>query len=181
MSAGAHKQEDRLNNVTIIVVGICGAVLVYVSIVALQAYYAYDTAATDAQATYGGQRAFYETVRASEELAISGTGDPGTFKMPIGQAMKLVAVEAKGDAANLVPTIGRSDVPTSLPVFGRPQDIPPPAAPAAVVAPPAAASPGPSPGPGMIPAKPIGKLPPKAPPAKTVPTAPAAGGNAPIR
>jgi len=174
MSAGAHKQEDKLNNVTIIAVGICGAVLVYVAIVALQAYHAYDTAATDAKATYGEQRAFYATVRAKEELVIAGTGDAETFKMPIEAAMKLVVSDAKVDPANLVPSVGRSDVPTILPEFGRPQDLPPLAASAVAPA-------GSAPGQGIIPAKPMGKLPPKAPPAKVAPVAPAAGGNAPTR
>ena len=36
MSGGPHRNPDKLNTIGIVVVGICGAVLVYVTIVALQ-------------------------------------------------------------------------------------------------------------------------------------------------
>ena len=42
--SGPKRNPDRLNTIGVVVVGICGAVLVYVSIVALQAFYLNDTA-----------------------------------------------------------------------------------------------------------------------------------------
>lgn len=36
--SGPHRNPDKINTIGIVVVGICGAVLVYVSIVALQAF-----------------------------------------------------------------------------------------------------------------------------------------------
>lgn len=184
MSAGAHKQEDKLNNVTIIAVGICGAVLVYVSIVALQAFHAHDTAADDLKATYGGQRAFYDTVRAQQEAPLASfgrkpgaAGAPDVFQIPVTEAMKLIATEAAVDASNLVPSVGRSDVATVQTVYGRPQPLSaatPVTATAATTTPtaPAAATPLSAP---PAPAKPAA-----AKPAATKPApVPAPGGNAP--
>jgi hypothetical protein len=41
--SGPHRNPDKINTIGIVVVGICGAVLVYVSIVALQAFYMDDS------------------------------------------------------------------------------------------------------------------------------------------
>ena len=41
--SGPKRNADKLNTIGVVVVGICGAVLVYVSIVALQAFYMNDT------------------------------------------------------------------------------------------------------------------------------------------
>ena len=41
--SGPKRNPDKLNTIGIVVVGICGAVLVYVTIVALQAFYVNDT------------------------------------------------------------------------------------------------------------------------------------------
>ena len=41
--SGPKRNPDRLNTIGVVVVGICGAVLVYVTIVALQAFYVNDT------------------------------------------------------------------------------------------------------------------------------------------
>lgn len=135
----AHKQEDKLNTVAIVAVGICGAVLVYVSIVALHAYYAADSAAAFHEARYGGQRAFYDTVRAQQEAPLGvygrkpGAGaTPDSFHIPVAEAMKLVAAEAQLDPSNLVPAIGRSVSATIRPVYGRPQALPTEAAPAPI-------------------------------------------------
>ncbi|MBK9071214.1 MAG: hypothetical protein IPL79_09475 [Myxococcales bacterium] len=191
MSAGAHKQEDKLNNVTIVAVGICGAVLVYVSIVALQAFHAHDTASADKQALYGGQRAFYDTVRAQQEAPLASynrkpgaAGAPDVFQIPVTEAMKLVATEAAVDASNLVPSVGRSDVATVQTVYGRPQ----PLTAAALVAAPAAApavAPSLTPAPEVAtpaPAKPAVVKPAVVKPAAVKPApapAPAPGGDAP--
>ena len=200
MSAGAHKQEDKLNNVTIVAVGICGAVLVYVAVVALQAFHAHDTATSDQQAKYGGQRAFYDTVRAQQEAPLAAfgrrpgsAGAPDAYQIPVTVAMKLIATEAAVDASNLVPSVGHSDVATTGTVYGRPQPLaaapaetagPAAAAPATSV-PAAAAAPAPA-APAMAkPSKPAAVKPAAGKPAaanqgSVKPARPqASGGNAP--
>ena len=44
--SGPKRNPDKLNTIGVVVVGICGAVLVYVTIVALQAFYMNDTSET---------------------------------------------------------------------------------------------------------------------------------------
>lgn len=135
--SGAKRNSDTLNTVGIVVVGICGAVLVYVSITALQAFYANDTSDIQTMADYGGQDTPVKNLKASQMGAINEYGPnaaptaakPGeptkaqTYHMAITDAKKLV-IEPKADPANLIPALGRSDKPTVLPVYGRPKAIP---------------------------------------------------------
>jgi len=136
--SGPKRNPDKLNTIGVVVVGICGAVLVYVTIVALQAFYMDDTSEIQTMADYGGQDTFAKAIRSTQEGAIKeyapngAVADPKqqTYRIAIEQAMKKVAVEAKKDPSNLVPMVGKSDAPTVLPVFGRPKAIPGAAPPA---------------------------------------------------
>jgi len=134
--SGPKRNPDKLNTIGVVVVGICGAVLVYVSIVALQAFYLNDTAEIQTMADYGGNDISARTIKTSQVQNISeyganpaAAGKPATYRTPIDVAMKQVVDAAKVDPAALVPAAGRSDKPTVQPVFGRP--TPAPAAPAA--------------------------------------------------
>src|SRR5204862_442835 len=117
-----------------VVVGICGAVLVYVSIVALQAFYMNDTSEVQTMADYGGQDTAHQSLRATQINTIEDcganlkpeAGKAQTYRIPIKYAIKLVAEGAKTDPGQLVPTQGRSDKPTILPIFGRPKLTPKP-------------------------------------------------------
>lgn len=130
--SGPKRNPDKLNTIGVVVVGICGAVLVYVSIVALQAFYMNDTSEVQTMADYGGQDTVHQSLRATQTNVIEDCGPNGkpeagkqqTYRIPIKYAIKLVADEAKVDPANLVPTQGRSDKPTILPIFGRPKVAP---------------------------------------------------------
>ncbi len=53
--SGPKRNPDKLNTIGVVVVGICGAVLVYVTIVALQAFYMNNTSELQTMADYGGQ------------------------------------------------------------------------------------------------------------------------------
>ncbi len=137
--SGPKRNPDRLNTIGVVVVGICAAVLVYVSIVALQAFYMNDSSEVQTMADYGGNDTTAKSVRTEQVHHITEYGSnpvdpksnkPATFRIPIDVAMKQVVNEAKVDPANLVPTQGRSDKATVQPVFGRPKLIAPPAAPA---------------------------------------------------
>ena len=121
--SGPKRQSDKLNTIGIVVVGICGAVLVYVTIVALQAYYANDTSEIQTMADYGGQDTTAKVHKASEMTNITqmGVKSGATYHVPIDEAMKLVVRDAKTDPAHLVPALPKSDKPTIEPVFGRPK------------------------------------------------------------
>ena len=128
--SGPKRNPDKLNSIGVVVVGICGAVLVYVTIVALQAFYMDDTSEIQTMADYGGQDTDYQKLRSTQKNNITepgpnaNTGGTQTYRIPINHAMKLVVDEAKVDPANLVPSQGRSDQATALPVYGRPKAIP---------------------------------------------------------
>src|SRR4051812_41273126 len=122
--SGPKRNPDKLNSIGVVVVGICGAVLVYVSIVALQAFYMNDTSEIQTMADYGGQDTTVKSIRAEQLEHINGyapnaappppakPGDPPgvqTYRVPIERAMKLVVESAKVDPSSLVPTQGRSD------------------------------------------------------------------------
>jgi hypothetical protein len=149
--SGPKRNPDRLNTIGIVVVGVCGAVLVYVTIVALQAFYVNDTSEIQSIADYGGQDTAVRSLKSDQMNRINEYGSnprpaapkgneapkPQTYRIPVDVAMKLVVEGAKADPSALIPQVGRSDKSTVLPIFGRPKLIPPPApaAPAAPTAP----------------------------------------------
>jgi hypothetical protein len=147
--SGPKRNPDKLNTIGVVVVGICGAVLVYVTIVALEAFYVNDTSEIQTMADYGGQDTNQQSLRADQLRRIREYGTnpkpaapkageapkPQTYRVPIDVAMKLVVDGAKADPSSLIPQVGRSDKSTVLPIFGRPKLIPPPPTPAAPAAP----------------------------------------------
>jgi hypothetical protein len=126
--SGPHRNPDRVNTIGIVVVGICGAVLVYVSIVALQAFYMNDTSEVQTMADYGGQDTMARTVRADQIDSINqskpnavAAGAQQTYHVPITEAMKLVVRDNKTSPGKLIPLAGDSNKRTIDPVFGRPK------------------------------------------------------------
>lgn len=127
--SGAKRNADTLNTVGIVVVGICGAVLVYVTITALQAFYVNDTSDIQTMADYGGNDVQAKKLKADQMGAIrsmgpntAGSGQQ-TYRISIDDAKKLV-VDPKADPGNLVPMIGPSNKPSIQPIFGRPKALP---------------------------------------------------------
>ncbi|HEY4242299.1 MAG TPA: hypothetical protein VGM88_20920 [Kofleriaceae bacterium] len=143
--SGPARNPDKLNQIGVVVVGICGAVLVYVSITALQAFYMDDTAGVQTMADYGGQESTFTSIRTSQETSIHEyksnpkpqppkAGEqqaPQTFHVDVTEAMKLVVRDAKTSPGALIPGVGPSAKATIQPIFGRPILIATPAAPAA--------------------------------------------------
>jgi hypothetical protein len=134
--SGPKRNPDKLNTIGVVVVGICGAVLVYVTIVALQAFYMNDTSEIQTMADYGGNDTSARSIRTAQIHNITEVGSnpaappkanepakPATYRVNIEQAMKLVVESAKVDPAALVPSVGRSDKATIKPIFGRPQPV----------------------------------------------------------
>ena len=148
--SGPKRNPDKLNTIGIVVVGICGAVLVYVSITALQAFYMNDTSDVQTMADYGGNDTAVRSIKTTQISNITEYGanaapkpddpSPRTYRTSIDDAMKAVVVSAKADPALLIPTQGPSDKPSVKAIFGRPQPLVTPAAPAAPAAPDAAGS-----------------------------------------
>jgi len=128
--SGPKRNPDKINTLGIVVVGICSAVLVYVAIVALQAYYANDTSEIQTMRDYGGQDTSAKTHKAAEMQNITEKGGKSgaNYKISIDEAMKDVARDAKTDPAHLIPALPKSDKPTIEPVFGRPKTLSAPAA-----------------------------------------------------
>jgi hypothetical protein len=187
MSGGPKRNPDSLNTFGVVVVGICGAVMVYVAITALQAFYMNDTSELQTMADYGGQDVTAKGHKADEMQNITVTASnpvaPGgspTYRVKIEHAMKLIADEASKpgfDPTRMVPTLPPSVKPTIEPIFGRPKPLtttPPATAPAA---------PAPAAGSAAAPSAtvPTGGVTPSAPsaPAPGAPAATGSGGHAP--
>jgi hypothetical protein len=127
--SGPKRNEDKLNTIGVVVVGICGAVLVYVTIVALQAFYAGDTSEVQTMADYGGQDKHAREARVAQlgnlnapTKANPGGGAHQTYSVPLAISMKHVAEALKADpksAGHLVPGIGPSNKPSTKALFGR--------------------------------------------------------------
>jgi hypothetical protein len=132
--SGPKRNPDKLNTIGIIVIGICSAVLVYVTIVALQAFYMNDTSEIQTMADYGGQDTMAKTLKADQlrniTEAASNMGTT-TFRIPIEAAIQLVVTGAQNDPSHLVPALPPATKPTIEPIFGRPKmsaAVPPPPA-----------------------------------------------------
>lgn len=118
--SGPKRNADRLNTIGVVVVGICGAVLVYVTIVALQAFYVNDTSEIQTMADYGGQDTNVRSLRTEQVNRIGEYGTnprpqapkaneaarPQTYRVPIDVAMKRVVEDAREDPGTLVPALG---------------------------------------------------------------------------
>lgn len=123
--SGPKRNPDKLNTIGVVVVGICGAVLVYVSINALQAFYMNDTAPIQEKADYGDMEITAKGKKADElrnitEPAANPAG--GTYHIRIEDAMKLVVADAKTDPTHLTGKALPPSVVGTIPAaYGRPK------------------------------------------------------------
>lgn len=123
--SGPKRNPDSINTIGIVVVGICGAVMVYVSIVALQAFYMNDSSEIQTMADYGGQDTVAKSHKAEEMRNINEPA-MGTNSITIDRAMALVVksaddARAAGKPATLlVPGACDENMPTEVPQAGRP-------------------------------------------------------------
>ncbi|MEO8842515.1 MAG: hypothetical protein ABI591_17410 [Kofleriaceae bacterium] len=123
--SGPKRNADSINTIGIVVVGICGAVMVYVSITALQAFYMNDTSELQTMQDYGGQDTVAKSHKAEEMRNINEPAI-GTNSITIERAMAAV-VKSAGDAhaagkpaTALVPGACEQTMPTEIPQPGRP-------------------------------------------------------------
>ena len=134
--SGPKRNPDKLNTIGIVVVGICGAVLVYVSIVALQAFYMNDTSEIQTMADYGGNDVTARSIRTTQISNINeyGTnpGEPGaapqSYRIAIDHAMKLVVERRQGRPGEPRPDARAARTSRRcMPIFGRPKPLAAPA------------------------------------------------------
>src|SRR6266496_4043956 len=98
--SGPKRNPDKLNTIGVVVVGVCGAVLVYVTITALQAFYMDDTSEVQTMADYGGNDEVAKSLRIGQidyinqfvKNSLAPGQDPTTqtYRISIEQAMKKV-------------------------------------------------------------------------------------------
>jgi hypothetical protein len=124
MSGTGKRAPDALNMFAVVVVGAVGALLTYVSIVALQAYYASSAGAEMERKQRMGMGAEYRSLQASHEAELREyrqNQGRNTFRLPLDRAMELVVEDTRaGRAAQLVAAVGPSDTPTVPAVPGKP-------------------------------------------------------------
>lgn len=123
--SGPKRNPDKLNTLGVIVIGICASVLVYVTIVALQAFYMKDTSEIQTMADYGGNDTNFRNIKTAAINNISeyGRNPDGSFRIGVDVAIKKIAEDAKKDPAGLVPGT-RSETPSAEPIFGRSKPLP---------------------------------------------------------
>lgn len=126
MSDLPRKAQDRVNTFGVVLIGVVATVLLWVSVVALQAYY-YNTAGqleTERNAT--GKNREVRDLKADQQAYLQEGKyvDPtkGIVTIPIEDAMRLVLRDVKAGAPSLVPAIGAHDQATVPAVSGRPPD-----------------------------------------------------------
>jgi len=188
-SALPHKAQDRVNTYGIVLIGLVSSVLLWVSVVALQAYYNRTAGDLEGERDAVDKSKQVRDLKSKQSAELSETKyvnpQKGIVTIPIARAEGLVLRGLRDQAPSLVPAIGPHDLPTVPAKWGRPPDAaaaPGGAAPAAGAAPVAGAAPA-APGgaapaaPGAAPA-PAGAAPPGAAPAPAAGAA-AAGGAAP--
>ena len=149
MSDLPKKAQDRVNTFGVVLIGVVSAVLLWVSVVALQAYYNNTAGSVESERASSGKSREVRDLKAAQ-VAYLQEGkyvDPrkGLVTIPLDDAMRLVLRDAKAGEKSLVPAMGAHDQPTVPAVSGRPPDnLPPPAAPAGGAAPaPGGAAPAP--------------------------------------
>lgn len=126
------RNSDRMNIIGVVTVGICGAVLTYVSIILLEAFYMNETSQIERQRAFESPQSLRSTVKSATLTNLDGVKE-GTIK--IDEAMKIVVAEAAKDPSNLVPAVGPSRKPTVKAQYGRPGPIETKAEPAPPVTP----------------------------------------------
>jgi hypothetical protein len=137
-SALPRKAQDRVNNYGIMLIGLVSAVLLWVSVVALQAYYNRTSGLLQGERDELGMNRQVIDLKSAQlaELNDSKFVNPqkGIVSIPITDAEKLVLQGLREGSPSLVPAVGAHDLPTVPAVWGRPSDAAPGAAPAGATA-----------------------------------------------
>jgi hypothetical protein len=144
-SALPKKAQDRVNTYGIVLIGLVSALLLWVSVVALQAYYNRTSGLLQGARDAEGKNRQVIDLKSAQvaELNDSKVVNPQKqiVTIPIGDAEKLVLQGLREGAPSLVPAIGPHDLPTVPAVWGKPADVKPAEGAAPAGAAPAGAAP----------------------------------------
>ena len=127
MSEFTKRADDKVNTFGIVLIGFVSTILVYVSIIALQAYYS-STAGRlantrDNEGAAGELRAARAAQLATLQRTEYADAQKGSLKrLPIDRAMALVVEDARRGESSLVPAVGAHDQPTIPAVAGKPPE-----------------------------------------------------------
>ena len=126
MSGGASRASDKVNTYGIVLIGVVAAILLWVSVIALQAYYQNTEGALEAERDAANKGREVRDLKAAQLATLQETKvvDPkkGIVTLPIEDAMRLVVRDARGGAPALVPAVGPDDKPTVPAAWGHPPD-----------------------------------------------------------
>jgi hypothetical protein len=117
--------EDKPNTLAIVTIGIASVLLLWASIVALQAYYENTFGAEMKRKFAEGQDAELRTLLAEQRASLQALkrNDDETVRIPVDRAKQLVVAELRsGQPASLVPAVGPHTEPTVPAIWGRPAD-----------------------------------------------------------
>jgi hypothetical protein len=146
-SALPRKASDRVNTYGILLIGLVSSVLLWVSVVALQAYYNRTAGQLQGERDAAFKNRQVTDLKSAQvaELQDSKYVDPnkGRVTIPIDSAKGLVLRDLRDGAPSVVPAVGPHDKATVPAKWGRPPDQ---------VAAPAGAAPGGAPAAGAGPA-----------------------------
>jgi hypothetical protein len=146
--SGPKRANDVVNNFGIVLIGVVSAILVWVSVVALQAYYDIGAGKLELERLEAGQEHGVRELKAKQTAALHELKwldqKKGTVAIDIDSAMAMVVRDAKAGAPSLVPAIGPHDLATVPALPGRPADAAAAPAPAPAGAPAAAPAPAPA-------------------------------------
>jgi hypothetical protein len=171
-SALPRKASDRVNTYGILLIGLVSSVLLWVSVVALQAYYNRTAGQLQGERDAAFKNRQVTDLKSAQvaELQDSKYVDPkkGRVTIPIDSAKGLVLRDLRDGKPSLVPAVGPHDKATVPAKWGRPPDQ---------VAAPAGAAPGGAPAAGGA-APAAGAAPAGQPSAGAAPAGQPAGGQA---
>ena len=117
--------EDKLNTLAIVTIGIASVLLVWASIVALQAYYENSFGAEMRRKATDGKGSELRSLLAEQRASLRELrrNDDNTVRIPVERAKQLVIAELRaGEPVSLVPAVGAHDEPTVPATWGRPAD-----------------------------------------------------------
>jgi hypothetical protein len=127
MSGLPKRSEDKTNTFGIVLIGVSSAILLWATIVLLQAYYENTAGPLEARRSAMAKSQKVRDLRARQQAAMRDIKwvDPAAklVSLPIEDAMRMVVDELRADPrASLVPAVGAHDQPTIPGVAGRPPD-----------------------------------------------------------
>jgi len=137
--SGPARNEDKVNTFAIVVVGLVSAIVVWASVVLLQAYYQNTAGAAEEERQAVGQNDTVRSLRAEQRASlaearyVTDAAGARMASIPLEAAKAKVLADAQKQAPSLVPRVAAHNVPSIPAMPGKPKPLaaPPVDAPAA--------------------------------------------------